>query len=53
MMTALSLLNLVQIALALANVTLVFVLARRVRRLRIGAPEGHPDPTSGFRDPCR
>lgn len=54
-MHAPSLLTLAQMALALANLTLVFVLARRLRQLRRGTdkPARRPDPTSGFRDPCR
>ena len=45
-------LNIAQLALGLANLALVFVLARRLRKLR-KAPERRLDPTSGFRDPCR
>ncbi|WP_213981918.1 hypothetical protein [Sphingomonas sp. dw_22] len=44
-------LNAAQMLLGLAVLALIFLLARRLRRLRATAPER--DPTSGFRDPCR
>lgn len=42
-----TLLNAAQLVLGLAVLAMIFLLARRLRRLR------GSDPTSGFRDPCR
>lgn len=52
-MTIQTLLNLAQLVLALALLALVFAMSRRLRWLRKRAPGPHPDPTRGFRDPCR
>ncbi|MBC9033166.1 hypothetical protein IAG41_12270 [Sphingomonas sp. JC676] len=59
------LLTLALMGLALTNLVLVFMLARRLKRLRRleqrrtealarrPRPRRRLDPTSGFRDPCR
>jgi len=52
-MTLQTLLNLAQLTLGLAMIALMFAASSRLRWLRKRAPGPHPDPTSGFRDPCR
>jgi hypothetical protein len=64
-MRAFTLLTLALMGLTLTNLALVFVLARRLKRLRRlerrrtealarrSRACRHPDPTIGFRDPCR